>query len=295
MFFGKFIFDSKYVLILALLAGIALPALEGIEKLLMPCLIILLTISLKDINFDKLYKKDYEEILSLFILNYVFVTIFYIIMTKMFISPEFQNALLVYAIMPVAVGTIAFTELFKGNTKIAFLAVFVSYLAGLFLIPLLASFLFGEMVSTMELLSIIFFIIIIPFLISRVLHFLEDYYNKKPEKAYRVLFNFSLAFLFYIILSTNKHFLFSNLRETIDLFILLLIMKIGLVLLLYFMFKKFVKRKNLVVILTFASMKNTSVAVAITIMLFGIEAAAPFAVNALTFPLHLFVLQWLLK
>lgn len=296
MFFGKFVFDTKYVIILAFIVSFLLPQISTyLENFLIPILVILITISLKDLKFDNLNKKDYEEIASLFLLNYGVITAFYFLMTYLLIPTEYQNALYVYSIMPVAVGSIAFTKMYKGNLQISFITVLVSYIAALFLIPFLGILIFGEQIGISRIITILLTIIILPFLISRLLHYLEFKFNKKPESTYRIIFNLCLALMFYIIIGVNRDILFFDLNTVAYLFTILFIMKVGVILIMYFLFKKFVKRKNLVVILIFSSLKNVSGAVAITILLFGVEATLPFAVHALTFPPYMIVMNWLLK
>ena len=296
MFFGKFAFDTKYVIIFALVISLLLPQLAVyLENFLIPVLIVLITISLKDLKFDNLNKKDYEEIFSLFLLNYGVITGFYFLMTYLFVPSAYQNALYVYAIMPVAVGSIAFTKLYKGNLQISFITVLVSYIAALFLIPFLGILIFGEQIGVSRIVTILLAIIIVPFLISRLLHYLEFKFDKKPDTLYRIIFNICLALMFYIIIGVNRDVLFFDLGVVAYLFSILIIMKVGVILLVYFLFKNFVTRRNLVVILLFSSLKNVSGAVAITILLFGVEATLPFAVHALTFPPYILVLNWLLK
>src|SRR5690606_17693672 len=94
------------------------------------------------------------------------------------------------------------------------------------------------------------------------------------------------AVTFYVIIGMNVQYIF-DFTSVWNIYVILFIMKFGLGTLLYIFFKD-----KLVVL--FGTLKNGGAAIAFAILMFGVEATVPFAINGITTPLYILYLEWLL-
>lgn len=284
------------MLIASFILGLLLPQLANpLEPYIVPILVVLLTISIKDVAFYHLEKKDFEEIFGFLLLNYVILTGLYLLLTHIFIEPVYQNALFVLGLMPPAIGIIALARILKAKIEISFITEFVAYVLALGIIPLLSHFIFGESVGIINVLEVLGYVLIIPFILSRILHAYELKKGRGPEKLYKSVLNICYMLTFYIIVGVNRDILVSDIFGLSNVFFVLLFLKFGVGLLIYYSFKRLIKREDEVLVVLFSTMKNGGMAAAITIMLFGIEATLPLAINSITTPIYIVFVEWLFE
>lgn len=289
----KFFVESKYLFFVAILLGLLLPNLaKKLEFVVIPLLILMMIVSIKDIAFRHVSLKDAEEITGFVLLNYILLGSLYIGLSFLLDSP-YREAMMILGIMPPAVGIISLSKLLHGNIKISFLTEFVSYAIAIFFIPLASSFLFGEGFKVLKVLEVVGIIIIVPYILSRLLHNYELKHPKKHDYS-KIIINICYSLTFFMIIGINREHIF-NFAEFYKIYIILILLKFVFATLLYFVFKSKLKREDNVLLVLFSTFKNGGMAIAFTILLFGTEATIPFAINGITTPLFILYLERLFK
>lgn len=289
----KFLVESKYLFLLAIFLGLLLPNIASkLEFIILPLLIIMMTVSIKDIAFRHISIKDTEEITSFVLLNYVLLGGLYVL-AAYFIDSPYKEALIILGLMPPAVGVISLSKLLHGNIKISFLTEFVSYAIAIAFIPIASTFIFGEGFKVLKILEVVGIIIVIPYILSRFIH---NYELKHPQKHdyTKIIVNICYSLTFFMIIGMNREHIF-NFTNFYEIYIILILLKFGFGTLLYFIFKNKLKREDTVLLVLFSTFKNGGMAIAFTLILFGSLATVPFAINGITTPLYILYLEWLFK
>ena len=289
----KFLVESKYLFLLSIVLGLLLPNIASkLEFIILPLLIIMMTVSIKDVAFRHISMKDTEEITSFVLLNYVLLGGLYVL-AAYFIDSPYKEALIILGLMPPAVGVISLSKLLHGNIKISFLTEFVSYAIAIAFIPIASTFIFGEGFKVLKILEVVGIIIVIPYILSRFIH---NYELKHPQKHdyTKIIVNICYSLTFFMIIGMNREHIF-NFTNFYEIYIILILLKFGFGTLLYFIFKNKLKREDTVLLVLFSTFKNGGMAIAFTLILFGSLATVPFAINGITTPLYILYLEWLFK
>ncbi len=285
--------NSKYLFLTSILLGLLIPGFAyKLEILIMPLLVIMMTVSIKDIAFRHITKTDVEEITSLALLNYVLLGGAYILFS-FFLESPYRELIMILGIMPPAVGIITMSKVLEGNLKLSFLTEFSSYLIAVFFIPVASKFLLGAGFSVVNVLEVVALVILLPYFLSRLLHNYELKHPRKTDYS-KMIVNLSYAITFYIIIGLNANVIF-DFAYTWKIFLILFTLKFGLGTILYLVFKNFLNKKNNVLLVLFGTLKNGGMAIAFGVLLFGVEATVPYAINGITTPLYIVYLEWLLK
>lgn len=285
--------NSKYFFLTAVLSAILIPDVASrLEFLVVPLLIVVMTVSLKDVGFRHISKRDVEEVASLTLLNYVFLGAIYMLVATLFESP-YKEALMLLGIMPPAAGIISLSKIYHGDMKISFLTEFTGYFVAMLVIPIATPFLFDASLGIWSILETVFYIMILPFVLSRFLH---NWDLKHPQRTdhTRLVINTCYSFAFFVIIGLNIDAVF-DIRTHWDIYVALFLLKFGIGTLLYLIFKNKVASKDSVLIVLFGTFKNGGAALAFALLLFGPQATIPYAIGGITTPLFMIYLEWLLK
>lgn len=285
--------DSKFVFLLSIVTAFIYPRFSSaLKPLLIPILLTMMTFSIKDVCFHHIEKKQYKTILNLVLLNYFFLTVIYVILAKMFITnPDYLNGMLVLGLMPPAVGVIALSYILKGDTQLSFITEFIGYVFSLLFVPIASLLVFGDAVSPFKILEILVYVIIIPFVLSRILHYLEHF---KPisKSVSKSVINVCYGISFYIIVGINKDVFLTDFKSLIPVFLLLIFLKFIVGSVIYLYLKNKIEHSIDVLYVLFGTFKNGGAATAITIILFGTASAIPLAVNGILVPTYIIYLEW---
>jgi predicted Na+-dependent transporter len=79
----------------------------------------------------------------------------------------------------------------------------------------------------------------------------------------------------------------------IPVLIVLLLTKFGLAIVIYIGLERKVIKSLDVLFMLFGTMKNGGAAIAITTLLFGLEATVPFAIDGIILPFYIIFMEWL--
>ncbi|MBU1976298.1 MAG: hypothetical protein KKG59_07900 [Nanoarchaeota archaeon] len=295
MRFLKLCEDSKPLFFLGIVLAFIVPgASEFFKPALVPILIIMMTFSIKNVGFSHVEKGNIKTIVKLILINYVFLTGIYLLAAFFFIhDPLYQKAIIILGLMPPAIGIISLSYLLKADTKVGFVAEFLGYVAGIAIVPLITWFIMGDAVNPAHMLNVLFYVIVIPFLASRIIHHIESKTKSLPLSLTKIVINFCYALSFYIIIGLSRDVFLHKLELLIPIAIVLICLKFGVGTLLYVFFKNRIKKKIEVLYVLFGTFKNGGAAAAILLLLFGVESTVPLAVNAILVPLYIVYLEWL--
>ena len=217
----------------------------------------------------------------------------YILFALLFIKHEpFQRSLMVLGMMPPAVGIISMSYILKADVKAGFIAEFIGYLVAIFAIPLLSFLLLADTIDIIKILQVLLFVIVVPFLVSRMMHHVE--LKTKPIKARtsRFIVTVMYAISFYIIIGLNFDLIVHHFSVLIPVLLVLITLKFILGGAIYLYLKNRIKKSIDILFVLFGTMKNGGAATAITFLLFGTPSTPPLAVNAILVPFYLIFLEW---
>ncbi len=284
--------DSRYVFAFFILLALVMPQLAPFLKpLIVPLLIVMMTFSLKDISFHHIRRDDLRESAVLLAINYLALTAILFGLIMLMIEEPYRNALFILAMMPPAIGIISLTYLLGGDIELAFITEFSGYIFGMVFIPLMAYFLFGSTVSSWEILKVLLQVVILPFALSQLIHQLEHRYPI-PKKVTRSVINLCFGISFYIILGINRDLMFARYESLPGLLLFGIIWYFGLTTVVWAFTRK---HANSALFTLFGTFKNGGLAVAVTILLFGIEASYPLAIIGILGPLQIIFVQMIYR
>ncbi|MFT4310427.1 MAG: hypothetical protein ACMXYC_02245 [Candidatus Woesearchaeota archaeon] len=286
----RFLLESKYLFTLAIVIALIFP-IRALEFMLIPILVVMMSVSIKDIAFRHVNGKDIKEIIFLMCVNYVFLGLLYVFLSMFLPSPH-KEALIIFGIMPPAVGIISLTAVLHGDTRIAFLTEFCSYFFAVLYIPFMSAILLASGIGMQSIVTTLFLIIILPYILSRFIHDFESKHPHKTDYA-RIIINICYALSFYIIIASNRQVVFMF-DQVWSIYVILCIAKFGIATLLWFVFGNYLTHHKKILLILFATMKNGGAGIVFTTLVLGIEATIIYAVNGIIFPLFIMYLEWLL-
>lgn len=290
--------NTKIVFLGTIILALLLPQLaNAMQPLLIPIIIIMLTFSVKNVTFQHLHHGEIKTMVKLVVANYLILTPLYIVMARLFVSdPLYQQAIIILGIMPPAIGILSLTYLLHGNMHISFIAEFIAYLASIVLVPLFGYLALGNSISPARMISIILLVMVLPFALSRILRRIE---GRLPGSSHlhdefsHGIVNVCYAASFYIIIGINRDVFLSSLSSLWDIFFVLILLKFVFGTTIFLLLKKTHMAKSIDVLYTlFATFKNGGAGAAVTILLLGVGATVPFAINGILVALYIVYLEW---
>ena len=287
---------GTYIFPLAILLGFLFPALaEGKEFLLIPIIIVMLSLSLKDLAFTRFFERPSPTTIRLVAMSYVLLTgmtaLGAIFMVQ---SVPYTNAMLMFALMPPAILVVSLSYLYDGDMKEAFTAEVLTYLAALIIIPGASYLLFRDVVQPFKLFESVALVILLPLFLSRLVRYVDQQVYKLKKENIKIAITFLVGSSAFIIIGVNRELLFTDLRDLILVGVLIVLLRFGIGTLV-FMLTKNADRKMRPLYVLFATLKNGNAAAAFTVLLFSEQALVPFAMNAVIDPFYLIFTEWLLR
>lgn len=289
----KDIITTKTVVFAALFLALFFPGpADFFKDFLIVVLIVMMTISIKKINVDPILSGDKKFIALLVILNTFVLGALYVLGAYLLIENAlYQNAIILYALMPPAVGIVSLGYLYGVDMKLDLYSEFIAYLASLAVIPLGAYIFLREVVNPLEIVQVIGLILILPFILSR---FVNKYYALS-KKASKVIITICFGIVIYTVVGFNLESIVENVLDIVNIIVLFTVLRFGLILLIYWVAKKYVDHGKVVLLTLFGTLKNGAAATGIALLVLGPESTAPLAVEILFFSFTLILLDYLFK
>lgn len=271
--------DRNFILILSLILGISLyHAARYTSSIFLPILIFVMTISMTNITKDIL-KNPRRWIkptaLSLAI-NYTVLGGSMILLSYIFrLSQPYLTGFIVLAAVPPAIAVIPFTNFLGGDPDYSLVGFTACYIAAFLVTPLTLSVFIGSQPGfESKIFTLLFQLILLPFILSRLLLRFNVEERIKPYKG--TLVNWSFFIIIYTIVGLNRQVFLRNPSSLIplivigvlDTFILgFLIEKAA--------YKANINDKKVVNLVLFGTSKNSGFAAGLAITLFGAESTVP--------------------
>jgi len=291
----KILKNTNIVFGVSIILGFVLPGwADSMKNLLVPTLMMMMTFSLLEFKFSEVELNDIKTVLPLFAMNYLLLTGIHIILAFTFIDNElYRNAILILGLMPPAVGIISMIYILNGDIHIGFMAEITGYAASLLIIPVMSVVFFGESVTMSKIFRIIILVIIVPFILSRILTYLDNKYNFLKKDVSEVVVNLGYAILFYITIGINIDVFLNKLFSLTNIILIVLFLRFGLGAIFYFVFKNKIEKRKHVLYILFGTFKNGSAGLAFTLLLFNdVQAAVPYAILSIISSLYILFLKY---
>ncbi len=283
---------TKIVVFLALLLAIFFPEPASfLTDYLMIILIVMLSISIKSLGPEHLDIKKKEFVAVLVIVNTFVLSALYIIFSHLLITDElYRNALIIYGLMPPAIGIVSLGYLYHVDMKVDMYAEFLGYALSLVVIPVGTYVFMRTTVAPVDILEIIVLLLIIPMLLSRFIR-----RAKLSDDTLKTMISVCFGIVIFTIVGSNLETIIENLQDVVNIMIVLIILRIFLMIAIFMIARKFLSHQNSVLLTLFGTMKNGAAATAISIMLLGVESTVPLALEALFFTGGLFIMDYMFR
>ncbi len=294
----KIVNNRNFLLVSALVLGVTLPQAKSLFKpFILPALAITMIFSSTGFKFKVL--KDWRLSLKVtmigFVLNFlIFGTI--VLLGGYFLIPDktYFYGLIVIAATPPGVAIIPFTTIYKGDINRATVAVLGLYILSVFLTPFIIKiFASGSSISPWSVIKIMFEIVLVPVLLSRIL--LLKPLKPTVEKIRGKVVNWGFAIIIYTIIALNRDIVFSNVGIVLKLAVIFALTMFGAGIVYEFVFRKKLTYEVRLANNLLLTIKSSGFAAGTALALFGSEAALPAAVLAVFVVSYLIFLGFLVK
>lgn len=289
--------NTNLIFLIFIALGFLVPGFAGdLKILLIPALITMMSFSLmnlrlKDLKFDHL-----KSALLLAGINSIILSAIYIAIAYLFIDfALYRDAVIILGLMPPAVGVISLIFILDADMNVGFIALIISYILSLFIIPIFTHMFFGETATIMKLIRIIALVILAPFLISRFFIYINSKVHLIKEETTEIVVNLCYGLLFYISIGVNIDVFLGNISGIIPLILIFLFLRFGMAFIIYFITRKSNQPDLNKLLILFGSYKNFSAGMAITVLLFGIKATVPYAVFSIIASFYIVFTKWFLS
>jgi BASS family bile acid:Na+ symporter len=151
-------------------------------------------------------KKKLKQALFSVGLNYVFLSGFVLVMSFLLFEPgDLLTGFIILAILPPAVSIMPLNFLLKGDSETAIIALFISYLIALVVLPLTFLFVFKQVFDIILLLRVILVIMVLPFMAA----YLTRKMTHKVFSYGKALINLFLGGIIIFAVSVNRESILS--------------------------------------------------------------------------------------
>jgi bile acid:Na+ symporter, BASS family len=287
--------DRNSILVISLLAGLVWDSgAQWTEKLVLPGLIVIMTVSMMDVSARDFvpFSAAVRPFFLGTLMNYGILTSAILILTTIFIrDPSFRIGFILMAAAPPAVAVIPFTFLFKGDVPFSLAGTMGGYTSGLLLTPLITLLLVGPGIIDPGRLAVIMVeLIVIPVAVSRLIAWTGANRALRPVKG--LIVNWSFFLLSYTIIGLNRDALFREPALVLASFIIAFATTIPLALAIEFVGRRFgVGHSRLVALVLLGTLKNYGVAGGLALTLFEKRTAMPATVASVFMVIYVIYLD----
>jgi BASS family bile acid:Na+ symporter len=289
----KVLRNRNFILIFALLCGFLIP-FGG--KVFSPYIIYLLAL-IMSFSTTGIKLKMLSEIKSVtkitvvsIILNYVIQGGIILTLAYFFADKESFYGFVVIAASPPGVAIIPFTYAFKGDLNYSFKGFLGTYLLSIVITPLIITlFAKDANIDVHHLLILIFQIIVIPIVISRV--FLLKPFIGTVEKLRGRVVDWGFAIILYTAVALNKNIILENLNLVVLSFLILFVALFVSGTVFLFLSRNNLNKDRVISNNLMLTVKSSGFAVATILALFDQSSAIPAAVLSIMVLLYIVVLN----
>lgn len=263
--------NSSLIFLLSMLLGLSVPGpARYMEPLIIPALLIMMSFSLTQVDLK--VRGDIKRALVNFALNYGLLSGLILLLSFGLEDEALRCGFIVMAAVPPAIAVLPFSRLLSGDVLLSLYSEAVCYLASLVLMPGII-FLFTSKtgVSLGYVIEIALLMILLPIAASRVL--------RRVTIDPVLPINLGFFVVNYAVIGLNSSILSGGFDEISGVTMIALVRTFGIGLSVYFICSvlgaSFPQRISHTL---FASYKNLGLAAAVSLVIFGPQAAVPSAV-----------------
>ena len=275
----KILSNSGSVIVLALFFGIITGASFHPKESTYLLLGTIMTLSLTRIDPEKVKRTGKKEIAYPVILVYGFSPVMALIPAYFLVSdPQFLRGIVLLAVVPSAVGVVAFSGILKGNTELALAGTSSVYISSLFLTPFMAKSILGAQVDVLSILKSLVLLVVIPLIAARLLA-LADIDTKMGEWKGDTI-NLLFFFLIFNIVGANRSAFFIPAYSLFSISVVCFTKTFVAGSIVFFLFMRLgYSYEDSMTYTLFGAFKNGGLAVALSMVLFGPAATIPAAIS----------------
>ena len=266
--------NSSLIFLISMLLGLVAPGMAPyMEQLIIPALLVMMSFSLREVDLRA--KGDLRGALVGFALNYGLLSGLIILLSYSLEDEALRCGFIVMAAVPPAIAVLPFSRLLQGDVLLSLYSEAISYLASLVLMPGII-FLFTSKtgVNLGYVIEIAMLMILLPIIASRYLRRL------KVDSVLPI--NLGFFVVNYTVIGLNSGAIFGDFGDITTVALIALARTVGIGIAVYLISSMMVvslpKRISYTL---FGSYKNLGMAAAVSLVLFGPEAALPSAVCVL--------------
>ncbi len=238
----------------------------------------IMTLSLTKIDFEKIKMTGKKELGLPVLLVYVFSPLMALIPAYILVhNQDYLKGIVILALVPSAVGVVAFSGILEGDAEIALAGTASVYIASLALTPLLSKAFLGEGVSILSILQSLVILVLIPLIISQGLARLDI--DRKMGHTKGEVINILFFFLILNIVGSNRSAFFLPAWSLFSIsFVCFMKTFIAGSIVFFLMMRRHNYEESMTYTL-FGAFKNGGLAVALSMVLFGPAATVPAAIS----------------
>lgn len=282
-FLYRLLKNSNFIFLLAFCLGLLFgDYAPSFKKYILPSLVFIMSLSTTQITFAELaHIGNYlQDIILIFVINYIFLSGLILLGTHLLIRDhDLYIGFVVMASIPPAVAVLPFTYLLRGEMMVSLIGSASLYLLALGMAPLISFiFLDGGNIEPAKLISILFQLILIPFVVSRLLLKWKRFHQVKQNTP--LLINIAFFLIIYVVIGMNRSTFFGHFDVLIPLSLIAFLRTFmsGHLVDLFARLVGMEHQRRMSYVL-FGSFKNLGLAVTIAIVLFNDRASIPSAVS----------------
>lgn len=292
----RLINNRNFIFVLAIASGLLLPqATPWTKSLMMPALALVMTLATLNVSND--YFRNLRAIIKPsfagILMSYVVLGGVILFLSALLIeNKNLWIGFVLIAAVPPAVAVIPFTAILKGNVSYTLSGTVASYLAALLIMPLIFWIFIGTGFNDpYKLLHIMFLLIVLPLILSRVILYFDWQERLTPIRG--PLTDWGFFIVLYSMIGVNRDLIFSRPLMVVPI--------AGIVFCSTFVLGWVIKKtcffcridqKDVVSLILQGTLKNQGIAGGLAIALFEKEAALPSAVYSIFMILYIMWLDW---
>jgi BASS family bile acid:Na+ symporter len=283
--------NRNFLLVSSILLGLLLgDAARPAQPLIMPGLVAAMTVSVLQVSAKALadWRLATRAVLLSLLLSYGLLGGLTLLLARWLLpDAALWPGFVLAAAVPCGIAVLPFSYILGGDPAFALLGLLGVYMASLVLTPLLALWLIGpDVVSPLRLVTILVQLIAVPLLLSRLI--VASPWKGTVERWRGAVVNWAFALLMFAIIGVNRDLMLRQPGFLLLCAVIGVVGNFGLCLLLDAILTRLrVARPRRMTLILMGTIKNTSLAGAVALSLFGERASLPTAVISATNVLYM--------
>ena len=281
--YHNLITERNIFLVLAMIFGIVLPDYANIIKphtLLVLGLVMTLSLTAISTASFKPLKTIVRPFLKGIVLNQLLLGLFLGLAALFYINDkDILMGMMILIATPPGVAIIPFSAKLKGDIDVAVKGTFGAFFASIFIAPILLGFMSAAGVNPFEVLKLMIYLVVVPFIISRFL--LHKTVIPHVVKLRGLIIDVGFTIIIYVSIGLNSHVFYTDFTLIATLFTLFIIIMFGVSKLYTVLLKNKFSEPELLSQKLLFSIKSTGFATVTAINLFSVRAAIPSTVMSI--------------